>query len=153
MLFSTYSAIWNLNTFCKKKNAFIVHFQGIASSHFTAEADKHPCCLWIEADKSILANQHAVFRSDEKAACHFASKTGWKWSRMDNFDKLDKPVISSSGCKIKIKAAFFNIFFTEPAHYSGEEKFPELCAITTIQSMITTMFVMHLHCQLRRLQG
>ncbi len=63
-----------INATLKKKRLFFtrfvkkagnVHFQGIAFSHFTAEADKHPC-LWTEADKSILANQHAVFRSGEK---------------------------------------------------------------------------------------
>ncbi len=37
------------------KKAGFVHFQGIASSRFTAEADKRPCCLWTEADKFILA--------------------------------------------------------------------------------------------------
>ncbi len=49
------------------KKACIVHFQGIASSRFTAEADKRPCCFWTEADKSILANQRTVFRSGDKA--------------------------------------------------------------------------------------
>ncbi len=48
------------------KKAGIVHFQGIVSSPSKAEADKHPCCLWTEANKSNksnLANQCAVFRS------------------------------------------------------------------------------------------
>ncbi len=37
-LFSTYSAIWTVNTFCQKSRYCL--FQGIASSRFTAEADK-----------------------------------------------------------------------------------------------------------------
>ncbi len=45
------------------KKASIVLFQGITASRFTAETDKHPCCLWTEVDKSILA----LFRSGDKA--------------------------------------------------------------------------------------
>ncbi len=72
-LFSTYRAIWTLNTFCQKR-----HFQGIASSRFTAEADKRPCCFWTEADKSILANQRAVFRSGDKATFTLKRRASWE---------------------------------------------------------------------------
>ncbi len=48
------------------KKACVVYFQGIVSSRFTAEANKRPCCFWTEADKSILANQRAVFRSADQ---------------------------------------------------------------------------------------
>ncbi len=62
-LFFTYSAIWTLNTFCQKKLACPLP----RHREFTFYCNKCHCCLWTEADKSILANQHAVFRSGDKA--------------------------------------------------------------------------------------
>ncbi len=41
---------------------------------------------------------------------------------MDNFDKLDEPVISSSGRKRKIKAETFSQKFAKAARYNGEGK-------------------------------
>ncbi len=120
---------------------------------FTAEADKRPCCFWTEADKSILANQHAVIRSGDKATFTLKRCASWeefrqswlKWSRMDHFDELDEPVISSSGCKRKIKA--------ETARYNGEGTDPCIACNHIHKSMITTtIFVRHLHCLLRRSQ-
>ncbi len=49
------------------KKAGIVHFQGILSSGFTTEVNKRLCWFWTKTDKSILANQCAVFRSGDKA--------------------------------------------------------------------------------------
>ncbi len=71
-----YSPHRSLNMFFKK--ASIVHFQGIASSCFTAEADKRPCCFWTEANKSILANQRAVFRSGAKATFTLKRHASWE---------------------------------------------------------------------------
>ncbi len=69
------------------KKASIVHFQGIGSSPSKAEADKHPCCLWTEAN---LANQCSVFRSvtlKRRASWEEFRKNRQKWSRMDNLDE------------------------------------------------------------------
>ncbi len=41
---------------------------------------------------------------------------------MDNLDKLDEPVISSSGRKRKIKAETFSWNLEKAARYNGEEK-------------------------------
>ncbi len=41
---------------------------------------------------------------------------------MDNFDELDKPVISSSGRKRKIKAETFSRSIAKAARYNGEGK-------------------------------
>ncbi len=46
---------------------------------------------------------------------------------MDNFDELDEPVISSSGCKIKIKAETFSRSLAKAARYNGEGK--ALCIV------------------------
>jgi hypothetical protein len=43
---------------------------------------------------------------------------------MDNFNKLDEPVISSSGRKRKIKAETFSQNLAKAARYSGEGKSP-----------------------------
>ncbi len=55
-----------------KKNS-TVHFQGIMNLRFTAEADKRP-----EADKFILANQRAVFRSGDKATFTLKRRASWE---------------------------------------------------------------------------
>ncbi len=41
---------------------------------------------------------------------------------MDNFDKLDEPVISSLGRKRKINAEMFSWNLETAAHYNGEAK-------------------------------
>ncbi len=64
-LFSTHSAIGTPNTFCQKS------LYCLLSRHrkftFYCRSWQAPLCLWTEADESILANQHAVFRSGDKA--------------------------------------------------------------------------------------
>ncbi len=73
---------------------------------------------------------------------------------MDNFDELDEPVISSSGCKRKIKAETFSWNLEKAARYNGEGKAPCIACNHIHKSVITTTttFVRHLHCHLRRLQ-
>ncbi len=62
-----------LNTFCQQQKNSTVHFQGIMNLRFTAEADKRP-----EADKFILANQRAVFRSGDKATFTLKRRASWE---------------------------------------------------------------------------
>ncbi len=71
---------------------------------------------------------------------------------MDNFDELDEPVISSSGRKRKIKAETFSQSLAKAARYNGEGKAQCIASNHIHKSMITTTFVRHLHCHLRRLQ-
>ncbi len=75
-LFSTYSAIWMINTFSKKSWYYPL------SSHrefrFYCRSHKCPCCFWTEADKTILANQRAVFRSGDKATFTLKRRASWE---------------------------------------------------------------------------
>ncbi len=99
------------------KKAGYCPLSSIACSHFTAER-KH-LLFWTEADKSILANQHAVFRSGDKAT--------FTWWTCD----------SSSGLKGNKS---WNVF-TEPCKSSVLQwwgKAPCIAVITTIQYMIKT---------------
>ncbi len=60
------------------------------SPSFTAEDDKLPCCFWTEADKSILVNQHAVFRSGDKATFTLKRCASWGVSSKLKVTKSDR---------------------------------------------------------------
>ncbi len=47
-------------------------------STFKASRVHEVCCLWTEADKSILANQSAVFRSGDKATFTLKRRASWE---------------------------------------------------------------------------
>ncbi len=49
-------------------------------------------------------------------------KADYKWSRMDHFNKLDESVITSSGCKRKIKDETFSCNLAKAARYNVEGK-------------------------------
>ncbi len=74
-------------------------------------------------------------------------------SRIDNFDELNEPVISSSGRKRKIKAEMFSRSLAKAARYNGEGK-AQCIACNHIHTVYdhNNVFVRHLHCRLRKLQ-
>ncbi len=57
---------------------------------------------------------------------------------MDNFDKLNEPVISSSGRKRKVKAEMFYEALQKQCFTMVREKLSVLRVIKSIQFMITT---------------
>ncbi len=57
--------IWTQTFFVKK--ASISTFKASRVHVLLQKLTSAPCCFWTEADKSILANQCAVFRSGDKA--------------------------------------------------------------------------------------
>ncbi len=62
-------------------------------------------------------------------------KADLKWSRMDHFDELDEPLISSSGRKRKIKAETFLQNLVKAARFNGEGK-----ALCTVCNHIHTVY-------------
>ncbi len=69
-LFSTYSTIWTLNMFCQKK-LYCPHSR---HHEFMFYCRSRQAPLFLN-NKSILANQSAVFRSGDKLDVH-----DWTWS-------------------------------------------------------------------------
>ncbi len=67
---------------------------------------------------------------------------------MDNFDKLDEPLISSSERKRKIKAEMFSQNPAKAARYNGEGKTASCIDVNHNNQA----FVRRRHCQRRRLQ-
>ncbi len=156
----------------KKKMLITVHYSPhisvlltrfvIASSRFTVEADKCPCCFWTEADKSILANQRTVFRSGDKATFTLKRRASWEefsqsWLKSDRGWIISTNMMNLwyllQGWKRKINAETFSWNLAKAACYNGEGK--ALCMacnhIHTVYDLNNNVCQVST-CHLRRLQ-
>ncbi len=143
---------WTLNTFSQKSLYCPLSMYREFPFHLYRSRQAPLLFLWTEADKSILANQHAVFRSGDMAFT-LKRRASWEefrqcWLKVieTRIDHFDEPVISSSGRKRKIKTETFSWNFEKWACYNAERKAIYMNEWWIYNSALLCIIVVHPKC-------